>query len=72
MYYFYWNKTLSKTRIHNGECEDCNNGQGTKGTPVTENGAWSQGYNTYEDAKRAALAKGFKHNDDCSICNPNE
>ena len=73
-YYIYRNWTAEKKAvIHKANCSHCNNGKGKRDNiRGDKNGAWSQEYKTYEEAKQIA-GKPYKGHDDlevkdCSVC----
>ena len=73
-YYIYRNWAAEKKAvIHKADCSYCNHGKGIQDNPRGDkNGAWSQEYKTYEDAKNAAEMPYESHNDlevkNCNVC----
>ena len=73
-YYIYRNWAAAKKAvIHKANCSYCNYGKGLQNNRRGDkNGAWSQEYKTYEDAKKDA-EKPYKSHDDlevknCDVC----
>lgn len=73
-YYIYRNWVAEKKAVvHKATCSYCKNGKGIqKNLREDKNGAWSTGYNTYEDAVEAAKLPYDGHSNlkarACKIC----
>lgn len=73
-FYFYFNHPNRKVRIHKGECNFCNEGQGVQNNVHGErNGGWRGGFSSYKEARNEAQAVGQEigvNPSDCGRCRP--
>lgn len=68
-YWVYEDDPTNRVRIHKSECRNCNDGQGIKGSRLTDN-RWHGPFETQEEAIRQALGTGRRDAKGGGCCLP--